>query len=111
MSTDAKTNNPMGLYVAYDKLPDRSQEDFLKSLTNNDTVKIVHSNFWDDSSKAQIVLKKVKFLKNWIDSIEKLEENISDLEILLEFNRNDECSDEELANQVYHIIEIHKDEY
>ena len=46
-----------------------------------------------------MVLKKIKFLKNWIDSITKSGENISDLEILLEFNKNDECSDEELLNQ------------
>tara|TARA_Y100001935_G_scaffold28836_1_gene22250 strand:- start:448 stop:1422 length:975 start_codon:yes stop_codon:yes gene_type:complete len=56
-------------------------------------------DFWDDSSKAQIVLKKIKFLKNWVDNIIKLSENISDLEILLDFNKNNECSDEELLNQ------------
>ena len=61
--------------------------------------KTLQSNFWDDSSHAQIVLKKVKFLKSWIENIEKLDENISDLEILLEFNRNNECSDEELSKQ------------
>ena len=61
--------------------------------------KTLQSNFWDDSSNAQIVLKKVKFLKSWIENIEKLDENISDLEILLEFNRNNECSDEELSKQ------------
>ena len=55
--------------------------------------------FGDDSSKAQIVLKKIKFLKNWIDNITKSSESISDLEILFDFNKNDECSDEELLNQ------------
>ena len=49
-----------------------------------------------------MVLKKIKFLKNWIDNITKSVENISDLEILLEFNKNDECSDEELLNQYKH---------
>ena len=61
--------------------------------------KTLKPDFWDDSSKAQIVLKKIKFLKNWVDNIIKLSENISDLEILLDFNKNNECSDEELLNQ------------
>ena len=30
-------------------------------------------------------LKRIKFLKNWIKNIDSLEENITDLEILLDF--------------------------
>ena len=68
----------------------------IEEIEENKTLK---SDFWDDSSKAQIVLKKIKFLKNWIDNITKSSESISDLEILFDFNKNDECSDEELLNQ------------
>ena len=70
-----------------------------KSSLKIEENKTLKPDFWDDSSKAQIVLKKIKFLKNWIDNITKSSENISDLEILFDFNKNDECSDEELLNQ------------
>jgi len=66
----------MGLYVAYDKLPDRSQEDFLKSLTNNDTSKIVHSNFWDgnkggDKDKRYIVCMPKEYNDSLTDEFKK----------------------------------------
>ena len=81
-------------------MPDRSFDfDNKKSSLEIEENKTLKPDFWDDSSRAQIVLKKIKFLKNWIDNITKSSENISDLEILFEFNKNDECSDEELLNQ------------
>ena len=58
--------------------------------------KTLSENFWDDSKKAQITLKKTKYLKGWIDDINQISEKISDLDILYEYNKKNECSDDEL---------------
>ena len=58
--------------------------------------KTLSKNFWDDSKKAQITLKKTKYLKGWIDDINQISEKISDLDILYEYNKKNECSDDEL---------------
>ena len=44
-------------------------------------------------------MKRIKFLKNCIKNIDSLEENITDLEILFEYHKKNECSDDELENQ------------
>ena len=49
MSSNAKINNPTGLYVVHDK-ENRSQNDFLKSLTNDDLSKIIHINYCKDKT-------------------------------------------------------------
>lgn len=76
MSSDAKINNPVGLYVAYDKVPDRSQDDFFKSLTNNDLSKIIHSNYWEgnkggDQDKRYIICMSKEYNDSLTDDFKK----------------------------------------
>jgi len=66
-------------------------------------------NFWDDSKKAQITLKKTKYLKGWIDDINQISEKISDLDILYEYNKKNECSDDELIEHFKTCENILKD--
>ena len=66
-------------------------------------------NFWDDSKKAQITLKKTKYLKGWIDDIDQISEKISDLDILYEYNKKNECSDDELIEHFKTCENILKD--
>jgi len=66
-------------------------------------------NFWDDSKKAQITLKKTKYLKGWIDDINRISEKISDLDILYEYNKKNECSDDELIEHFKTCENILKD--
>ena len=66
-------------------------------------------NFWDDSKKAQITLKKTKYLKGWIDDINQISEKISDLDILYEYNKKNECSDDELTEHFKTCENILKD--
>ena len=71
--------------------------------------KTLSENFWDDSKKAQITLKKTKYLKGWIDDINQISEKISDLEILYEYNKKNECSDDELIEHFKTCENILKD--
>ena len=71
--------------------------------------KTLSENFWDDSKKAQITLKKTKYLKGWIDDINQISEKISDLDILYEYNKKNECSDDELTEHFKTCENILKD--
>ena len=71
--------------------------------------KTLSENFWDDSKKAQITLKKTKYLKGWIDDINQISEKISDLDILYEYNKKNECSDDELIEHFKTCENILKD--
>ena len=71
--------------------------------------KTLSENFWDDSKKAQITLKKTKYLKGWIDDINQISEKISDLDILYEYNKKNECSDDELTEHFKTCKNILKD--
>ena len=71
--------------------------------------KTLSENFWDDSKKAQITLKKTKYLKGWIDDIDQISEKISDLDILYEYNKKNECSDDELTEHFKTCENILKD--
>ena len=71
--------------------------------------KTLSENFWDDSKKAQITLKKTKYLKGWIDDINQISEKISDLDVLYEYNKKNECSDDELIEHFKTCENILKD--
>ena len=71
--------------------------------------KTLSENFWNDSKKAQITLKKTKYLKGWIDDINQISEKISDLDVLYEYNKKNECSDDELIEHFKTCENILKD--
>lgn len=56
--------------------------------------------FWDDPKKAEVLLKKTRQLKFWVESCEKLQTRIDDLEVLLEFYQDGSGSEEEI-NELY----------
>lgn len=53
-------------------------------------------NFWDDSQKAQEILKELNDLKKWVKDYEQGVELYEELEILFEFYQEDEGSAEEV---------------
>lgn len=58
--------------------------------------------FWDDPKKAEVLLKKTRQLKYWVESCEKLQTRIDDLEVLIEFYQDGSGSEAE-------IDELHED--
>ena len=52
--------------------------------------------FWNNQVKAETVLKEIKLHKYWIEFFEKIDTQVNDLEVLAEFNKEGEVSDEEL---------------
>lgn len=56
--------------------------------------------FWDDPKKAEVVLKKLRQKKYWVEAYNALKEGLEDLEVLIEFHKDGAGSEEEI-DQVY----------
>lgn len=55
-------------------------------------------SFWDDPKAAEIVLKKSRQLKFWVESCEGLTSQFEDLEVLFEFFQDGSGSEEEIES-------------
>ncbi len=62
--------------------------------------------FWDDAEKAQEFMQSLNAKKRWIDEYEEAETLISDLQVLLEFEKAGEATTEELNEQVEKSLEF-----
>jgi peptide chain release factor 2 len=53
-------------------------------------------SFWDDPKRAETILKELKSHKNWLSLHDELEGKIEDLEVLYEFYKEGEGTEEEV---------------
>jgi peptide chain release factor 2 len=53
-------------------------------------------NFWDEPKEAEKVLKEVKLLKVWTDHYEEVEKALSDLDVMYDFYKEGEVSEEDI---------------
>ena len=56
----------------------------------------LNPNFWDDPKEAQSVLKDLKSHKNWVEQYKQVARQVEDAEVLLEFFKEGEVSEEEV---------------
>ncbi len=56
-------------------------------------------HFWDDPKRAEVVLKEIKSHKGWVQQYEAVEQQVEDLEVLYEFFKEGEGSEEELGRK------------
>ncbi len=66
--------------------------------------KTQNPDFWNDNKKAEIVLKRIKSLKNWVNASNELETGIEDIIVLYDFYKEGEVEPEEvesLYNTIY----------
>ncbi len=52
--------------------------------------------FWNDPKRAETILKELKSHKNWVAQYKAAEAQVDDAEVLLEFNKEGEATDEEV---------------
>ncbi|UPL48135.1 peptide chain release factor 2 [Hymenobacter sublimis] len=55
--------------------------------------------FWDDSKKAEAVMKEIKSVKVWTDDYEAVEKLVSDVEVLYDFYREGDVEEEEIQRE------------
>lgn len=56
-------------------------------------------SFWNDPERAEAILRELKVHKNWVKQYTEVEEHINDLEILYEFQKEGEATEEEVNEQ------------
>ena len=54
----------------------------------------VSPGFWDEPKKAEKILKEIKSLKIWTGAYEAVDTKIEDLEVIFEFSKEGEASEE-----------------
>ncbi|MCH4896402.1 peptide chain release factor 2 [Marinilabiliaceae bacterium JC040] len=63
-------------------------------------------DFWNDPKAAEVQIKKVRGLKTWIEDFDKVESSIGDLEVLYEFTKEGEATEEDLQNEYDNSLEL-----
>lgn len=53
-------------------------------------------NFWDDAKKAESQMKSIRELKFWIGAYDKLNTSLQDLEVLIDFHKEEAVEEEEV---------------
>jgi len=68
-------------------------------------LKTTAPDFWDDPKAAELFLKEVSGLRFWVDNFNRIESQVDDLEILLEFGEDASDDIEAAANSLQSAIE------
>jgi peptide chain release factor 2 len=68
-------------------------------------LKTTAPDFWDDPKAAELFLKEVSDLRFWVDNFNRIESQVDDLEILLEFGEDASDDIEAAANSLQSAIE------
>ncbi|RSK47681.1 peptide chain release factor 2 [Hymenobacter rigui] len=55
--------------------------------------------FWDDSKKAEAVMKEIKAVKVWTDDYEAVEKSLGDIEVLYDFYREGDVAEDEMQRE------------
>lgn len=62
-------------------------------------------SFWDDPKSAEVLLKKIKGKKFWIEAYDQLRVQLDDLAILQDFLKEGEASEDEVALLYHQMVE------
>ena len=65
----------------------------------NEEEKTFDPNFWNDPKEAEVFMRSLREKKNWVQDYEKAITFTEELEVLLEFHKEGEASEEDVENQ------------
>lgn len=65
--------------------------------------------FWNNPKEAEIVMRKVRELKKWITGCEEISGAVGDLEVLFDFSKEGEATEEEVDAQYRHTLRLIED--
>jgi peptide chain release factor 2 len=61
-------------------------------------------SFWDDPKKAEIQMKSIRGLKFWVNTFDRVQTSVSDLEVVMEFVKEGMSTEAELDQQFQVIL-------
>lgn len=87
------------------KLLDYLKIDEKKAEIQEKELKSQDPTFWDDPKAAEVLLKKIRQLKFWVESCENAQTKLEDLEVLIEFYNEGSGSEEEIEKLYSSLID------
>ncbi|MFZ9027655.1 MAG: peptide chain release factor 2 [Crocinitomicaceae bacterium] len=84
---------------SYLKIPEKRMELSEQELKTQDP------DFWNDPKAAEVQMKKIRGIKVWIESFDELTEFLGDLEVLIEFAKEGEATEEEVQQKYDGLVE------
>ena len=71
----------------------------------NDDEKTAAPEFWDNPKEAEVFLKQLRSKKKWVEEYEEIHTQFEDLQVLVEFAKEDADSEKELDEQFPQLLE------
>ncbi|MDD3772992.1 MAG: peptide chain release factor 2, partial [Weeksellaceae bacterium] len=65
----------------------------------NEEERAASPDFWNHPKEAEIFMKSLRSKKKWVEDYYKIRDSYNDLEVLVEFNKEGEASDEDVQRQ------------
>ena len=94
-----EVKNRVEAIESYLKIPAKRMELSEQELKTQDP------DFWNDPKDAEIQMKKIRGIKIWIESFDELDELTGDLEVLIDFAREGEATEEEVTQKYDLLVE------
>lgn len=70
--------------------------DSRREFIENETVKTQASEFWNNPEEAETVLKKISAERKWVTEYDIVNSKVDDIEVLFDFYKNGDLSEEEV---------------
>jgi peptide chain release factor 2 len=71
---------------------------------NEEELKSQDPEFWNDPKIAEQQMKKIRSLKQWVDSFDKLKSSVDDLEVIFEFVKEGVSTEKELTDSYLTVL-------
>ena len=71
----------------------------------NDDEKTAAPEFWDNPKEAEVFLRQLRSKKKWVEEYEEIHTQFEDLQVLVEFAKEDADSEKELDEQFPQLVE------
>jgi len=75
----------------------------------NEEERAASPGFWDNPKEAEIFMKELRSKKKWVEDYRTILNSFNDLEVLAEFNKEGEVSDEEVESQYETTLKLLED--
>lgn len=75
----------------------------------NEEERAASPNFWDNPKEAEAFMKELRSKKKWVEDYQAIVNNFNDLEVLVEFNKEGEASDEDVDAQYQITLKLLED--
>lgn len=63
-------------------------------------------DFWNDSKRAEAIMRDLKLHKSWIEKYDVLKEMVEEVEVLYEFQKMEEATEEEVHTKYEKAVEV-----